>query len=256
MTGKVYFASDFHLGMDARLSSIEREKKVVRWLDMVSQDAEEIYIVGDLFDYWFEYKHTVPKGFVRILGKLAAIRDMGIPVYFFTGNHDMWLFRYFEEELDIPTYRAPITRCIKGKNFFIGHGDGLGPGDRGYKMLKAVFANAFCQWAFKWIHPDVGLPLMRFFSQTSRKYTGDEAPFTNPEKEWLVHFSNQHRKTNEIDFYIFGHRHLPIDYRITSGNARYINLGEWMHACSYGVWDGNTFEIKFFESDITQIYGI
>jgi len=130
MPGKVYFASDFHLGMDARLSGIEREKKVTRWLDMVSQDAEEIYIVGDLFDYWFEYKHTVPKGFIRILGKLASVRDMGIPVYFFTGNHDMWLFRYFEDELDIPTYRAPITKSIKGKNFFIGHGDGLGPGDR------------------------------------------------------------------------------------------------------------------------------
>ena len=137
---KVYFASDFHLGIDGRLTSGEREKQIVRWLEYIREDAAAIYLVGDVFDFWFEYTTVVPKGYVRLLGKLAELRDQGIPIYFFTGNHDMWIFRYFEEEMGIPTYRKPIRREIMGKQFLIGHGDGLGPGDYGYKRIKKVFA--------------------------------------------------------------------------------------------------------------------
>ena len=167
MIKKTYFASDFHLGINARLSSLDRERQICRWLDLVSQDAEAIYLVGDVFDYWFEYKSVIPKGFSRILGKLAEVRDKNIPIYFFTGNHDMWMFRYFEDELGIPIYRQPIIREIHGKTFFIGHGDGLGPGDYGYKMIKKIFANKTCQWLFARLHPNFGLWLMNFFSGKS-----------------------------------------------------------------------------------------
>ena len=185
---KTYFVSDFHLGVDARLSSLEREKQICRWLDMVSLDAEAIYLVGDVFDYWFEYKTVIPKGFSRILGKLAELRDKNIPIYFFTGNHDMWMFRYFEEELGIPIYRKPIVRDIHGKTFLIGHGDGLGPGDHGYKFIKKVFAHPVNQWLFARLHPNFALPLMRFFSGKSRDAQDPavENRFRGSEKEYLI----------------------------------------------------------------------
>jgi len=255
MTKKVYFVSDFHLGVDALETSIEREKKIVRWLNEVQNDIEELYLVGDVFDHWYEYKKAVPKGFFRLFGKLAELRDAGIPVYFFTGNHDMWMFRYFEAEFGIPIYKDPVTRIIGGKKFFIGHGDGLGPGDHGYKLIKRIFNNKICQWIFGWLHPDVGLTLMKFFSVKSRQYTGEEDPFENPEKEWLVQFAEEYGQTNDVDFYVFGHRHLPVYYQLSNGRSTYINLGEWMYACSYGVWDGTVFELKFYDSKLTKIYG-
>ena len=256
MHKSIFFASDFHLGVDALTSSSEREKKIVRWLDEISDRTEELYLVGDVFDHWFEYSKVVPKGFVRLFGKLAEMRDAEIPIYFFTGNHDMWMFRYFEEEFGIPIYREPVTKTIFEKNFFIGHGDGLGPGDHGYKLIKNIFNNKACQWAFSLIHPDVGLSAMKYFSVKSRQYTGEEDPFGSPENEWLVRFSEEHSKKSDIDFYVFGHRHLPVDYRLSNGKSRYLNLGEWMYACSYGEWDGQTFEIKFYESELNKLYGM
>lgn len=255
MSGKIYFASDFHLGIDAELTSIEREKKIVRWLQMVSKDAKTIYWVGDVFDYWFEYRHTIPKGYTRLFGQLSAMRDKGIDIYFFTGNHDMWMFRYFKDELDIPIYRDPIRLELDGKKFHIGHGDGLGPGDQGYKMIKKIFNHKLSQWFFSWVHPDWGLPLMRFFSAKSRAYTGDESAF-NPRKEWLVLYCLQDIKSQPTDYYIFGHRHLTIDYTLPDSSSRYINLGEWLYACSYAVWDGKELTIHFFESQHTHIFGL
>ncbi|MBK8626701.1 MAG: UDP-2,3-diacylglucosamine diphosphatase [Saprospiraceae bacterium] len=255
MSKKIYFASDFHLGVDALETSLEREKKIVRWLDECQSDMGELYLVGDVFDHWYEYKKVVPKGFFRLFGKLAELRDAGIPVYFFTGNHDMWMFRYFEEAFGIPIYRSPIIKIIGNSKFFIGHGDGLGPGDHGYKFIKSIFNNKICQWMFGWLHPDMGLSLMKFFSVKSRQYTGDEEPFSNPDKEWLVQFAESNQKKQNIDYYIFGHRHLPIDYTLSNGTSKYINLGEWMYAASYGVWDGTTFELKFYDSKMTKIYG-
>ena len=253
---KIYFASDFHLGIDARLSSQARERQIVRWLEQVQKDAHSIYLVGDVFDFWFEYKTVVPKGYVRLFGKLAEIRDKGIPIYFFTGNHDMWMFRYFEEEFDIPIYRAPIVREIMGKTFFIGHGDGLGPGDYGYKFIKRVFANPLCQWLFERLHPNFGIGLANFWSGKSRSsQANDTAQFLGEDKEWLI--SYVYRKVKEIkaDYFIFGHRHLPIDYTIKGTNSRYINLGEWMNFNSYAVFDGQDVQIAFFENEQGKVYG-
>lgn len=253
---KVYFASDFHLGVDARLSSAERERQLVRWLEQIRRDAAAIYLVGDVFDFWFEYRTVVPKGYVRLLGKLAELRDAGIPIYYFTGNHDMWMFRYFEEELGIPTYRAPIRREIMGKQFLIGHGDGLGPGDRGYKILKRIFANRACQWLFERLHPNFGIGVANYWSNKSRDADEPElAGFLGADKEWLIAYANRKLEQEAIDYFIFGHRHLPIDYTLNNGHSRYINLGEWLYHNSYAVFDGETVTLEFFENENGQVFG-
>lgn len=246
---KIYFASDFHLGIDARLTSREREKQIVRWLDTIKSDAAEIYLVGDVFDFWFEYATVIPKGFTRLLGKLAELRDSGILIYFFIGNHDMWMFRYFEEELDIPIYRKPIVKEILGKTFLIGHGDGLGPGDRGYKFIKAIFSNPLCQWLFARLHPNFGIRLASYWSGKSRDANTEEDKFYGAKNEWLITYANEKLDQQYADFFIFGHRHLPIDYTLKNKKSRYINLGEWMNFNSYAVFDGNNLEIKFFENE-------
>ena len=251
--GKIYFASDFHLGIDVKYTSKERELQLVRWFDQIKFDAEELYLVGDLFDFWFEYQHAVPKGYVRFLGKLAELRDAGVKVYIFTGNHDMWIFDYFEKEFDIPTYREPIMKEIKGKKFYIGHGDGLGPGDHSYKFLKKIFANKLCQWAFARLHPNFGIGLANFLSQSSRKAKNDDIVFTG-EKEWLSIHANEVNAKAPHDFYVFGHRHLPIDYTLADGKARYINLGDWMNYNSLAVYDGQQLKIAFFENENGKIY--
>lgn len=253
---KTYFASDFHLGVNARLTSSERERQMVRWLDEISQDAEAIYLVGDIFDFWFEYKTVVPKGFVRLLGKLAELRDQNIPIYYFTGNHDMWMFHYFESELGIPTYRQPIVRDIHGKTFFIGHGDGLGPGDQGYKFIKKIFANPVCQWLFARLHPNFGIGLANFFSGKSRALYPEAPAFLGEKEEWLVAYANRKLDTLPVDYFIFGHRHLPIDYILKNGSSRYINLGEWLYAASYAVFDGTELTLHFFEKDKNALYTI
>lgn len=243
--GKTYFASDFHLGVDAIETSIDREKRIVQWLDMVSKDADAIYLLGDLFDYWFEYGQVVPKGFVRLLGKLAELRDKEIPVYAFTGNHDMWMFGYFESELDIPVYKAPVRKVIKGKQFLIGHGDGLGPGDHGYKFIKKVFASPVLQWLFARIHPNSGIRMMKFFSGQSRDMTS-VPEFRGPEREWLIQYCNDVLKTEEFDYFIFGHRHIPIDHVLDNARSRYINLGDWISHYTYAVFDGENVELRQF----------
>lgn len=229
-------------------NSKERELKVVRWLDAIKSDAEAIYLVGDVFDFWFEYRTVVPKGYVRFFGKLAELRDTGIPIYFFTGNHDMWMFRYFEDELDIPIYRNPIIREIKGKRFFIGHGDGLGPKDYAYKRMKKVFNNPLCQWLFGRLHPDYGVRLASFASQSSRNHKGD-IDYTTKEEEWLYAYAVRKIKTVEVDYFVFGHRHIAMDLTLPDGKTRYLNTGEWFDKCSYLVVDDNEVKLQFFEND-------
>ena len=247
MRNKIFFASDFHLGDKDGEENKERERTIVRWLDSVKSEAKEIYLMGDLFDFWFEYRSVVPRGFVRIQGKLAEIRDAGIPIYFFTGNHDMWMFDYFEKELGVEVIKEPISKNILGKNFFLGHGDGLGPGDHGYKFLKKVFANPLCQWLFARIHPNFGFGLARFWSGHSRSKNPKIEKFHGEEKEWLISFAEEHSTYKDVDFYIFGHRHLPIDHQLKNGKSRYINLGEWMNFNSYAVFDGEKMQLEFFE---------
>ncbi len=251
---KTYFASDFHLGVDARLNSLDREKQICRWFDSISHDAESIYLVGDVFDYWFEYKTVIPKGFTRILGKIGELRDGGIPMYFFTGNHDMWMFRYLTDEFGIPIYREPQTIDIHGKTFFIGHGDGLGPGDYGYKFIKSVFANPMCQWLFARLHPNFGINLMRFSSKGSRKMQSHiEENFLGVDREWLIQFANEQLDTITPDYFIFGHRHLPIDWLLKNNTSRYINLGEWLHFTTYAAFDGTDISLQVFDNQNVKI---
>ena len=231
---KIYFASDFHLGAPDYATSLAREKKIVAWLESIEDSAREIFLVGDIFDFWFEYKRAIPRGFVRLQGKIAELTDKGIPVHIFTGNHDMWIFDYLPQELGVQLYREPIEREFFGKKYFIGHGDGLGPGDRGYKFIKKVFANKFCQWCFARLHPNFGIWLAEKSSKTSRAKTGkSDEVFLGEENEWLILFCKEMEKNNDHhDYYVFGHRHLPLEIDITE-NAKYYNLGEWINYCTY-----------------------
>lgn len=243
---KIYFASDCHLGVPDYASSLEREKIFVKWLDFIKNDASELYLLGDIFDFWFEYKSVVPKGYVRLLGKLAELSDSGIIIHYFTGNHDMWMFGYLQKELNVKLYRKPITCYINGKSFMIGHGDGLGPGDHGYKFIKKVFANKVCQWLFARLHPNFGIGLAKFFSRKSRIAHGiTDEKFLGEAKEKLIVYVKEKEQTAHFDYYIFGHRHIPLDMQI--GNARFFNLGEWVTHYTYAVWDGNNVELKKFQ---------
>jgi UDP-2,3-diacylglucosamine hydrolase len=244
---KIYFLSDFHLGVPNYQSSLQREKKIVAFLESIKQTADAIFIVGDMFDFWFEYKDVTPKGYVRLLGKLAELTDAGIPIHFFIGNHDMWMRGYFEKELNIPVYFEPKSYEWNGKKFFIGHGDGLGPGDHGYKMLKKVFRNRFCQWMFGLAHPYIGIGLANYFSRKSRKKTGTaDEQFLGEDKEWLIVFSKEVLEKEHFDYFIFGHRHLPLNYKL-SDSSRYINLGDWIKYFTYAEFDGTEVSLKKWE---------
>lgn len=243
---KIYFLSDFHLGAPDHATSLVREKRIVKFLDKIKSDAAQIFIAGDLFDFWFEYKKVVPKGFVRILGKLAELTDSGILIHFFVGNHDMWMDGYFEKELGVKVYHHPSEFELNDKKFFVGHGDGLGPGDHRYKFIKKVFRNKFSKWLFSVLHPHSGIGLANYFSRKSRATTGlIDQKFLGEEKEWLIIFSKQMLKKQHFDYFIFGHRHLPLDYKLNN-QSRYISLGDWIKYNSYAVFDGRNVELKFY----------
>lgn len=243
---KIYFASDFHLGVPDYQKSRERENLICNWLDEIKNDAEEIYLVGDLFDFWFEYKYAVPKGFIRLQAKIAELCDRGIPVHVFTGNHDMWMYDYLPRELGIILHHQPITKQYNGKTFFIGHGDGLGPGDRGYKFIKKIFRNKFCQWLFARLHPNLGIGMANFFSRSSRNKTKHENIYLGDDKEFLVQFCKEQLTRQHYDFFIFGHRHLPVEKQIA--NSIYINLGDWITYYTYAVFDGHKLELKKYKN--------
>lgn len=243
---KVYFASDNHLGAPTHNDSRPREKKFLEWLTMVEKDAAAIFLMGDLFDFWFEYKTVVPKGFVRTLGKLAEIADSGIPIFYFVGNHDLWMNGYFEDELGIPVFHSPQEVKINDTLFFIGHGDGLGPNDKGYKRMKKVFTNPFFQWLFRWLHPDLGVRLAQYLSVKNKLISGDEdAKFLGEEKEWLAAYSHRKLAEKHRDYFVFGHRHLPLNISLNE-TSKYINLGDWIHYFTYLEFDGTTAELKEF----------
>ncbi|MEO9144136.1 MAG: UDP-2,3-diacylglucosamine diphosphatase [Ginsengibacter sp.] len=244
---KIYFLSDFHLGAPDHDSSLLREKRVVRFLDEIKNDAAVIFILGDLFDFWYEYKKVVPKGFVRILGKLAELTDSGITIHFFVGNHDMWMSGYFEKELNIDVNHDPKEFEFNDKKFLIGHGDGLGPGDHRYKFMKKVFRNHFSQWLFGMLHPSAGIGLANYFSRKSRAATGKEdEQFLGEEKEWLIIYSREMLQKKHFDFFIFGHRHLPLEFKLNEESV-YINLGDWIKYFSYAVFENGTVTLKYYE---------
>ena len=242
---KIYFASDQHLGAPSPEASLPREKKFVTWLDTIKEDAGTIFLLGDLFDFWFEYKTVVPRGFVRVLGKLAELKDAGITIYFFVGNHDLWMRDYFQKELNIPVFHEPQEFEINEKLFLIGHGDGLGPGDHGYKRMKKVFTFPFFKWLFRWLHPDIGVRLGHYFSVKNKLISGDEdARFLGEENEWLVQYSRKKLIEKHYDFFIFGHRHLPLEINLNN-DSTYINLGDWIQYFTYGEFM-KTFKFKKF----------
>ncbi len=246
---KIYFASDFHLGIPDRETSLIREKRLVDWLEHVRKDAREIYLMGDVFDFWFEYKTVVPKGYVRLLGQLARITDAGIPVHLFRGNHDIWAFDYLEKEAGLVLHRKPVRMERDGKTFYLAHGDGLGPGDSGYKFLKRVFECRFCQWLFRWLHPDLGARMGLFFSRRSRcsnmaREGKNEGSLKDPENEMLYRYTQDLIGKNiTADYFIFGHRHRPLQVNIGKGCAMVI-LGDWITHFTYAVFDGKELHLK------------
>ncbi len=251
MNGKIYFASDFHLGIPDKKQSLEREKKLVRWLAMARKDASEIFLMGDLFDFWFEYRTAVPRGYTRLLGMLAEITDSGIPVHLFRGNHDMWAFSYLQEEVGLQLHRDPEFRTLNGKNFYLAHGDGLGPGDQGYKFIKKVFASRFNQWLFRLIHPDLGISMALFWSRKSRnaalqKEKKEEERNLRQINERLVTYSRDLIKQHpDLDYLVYGHYHFPVAASI-SQKATQVVLGDWITHFTYAVFDGNTLDLKEF----------
>ena len=248
---KIYFLSDFHLGAPNAQESLIREKKIVSFLEEIKTTAAQIFIVGDLFDFWYEYKTVVPKGYVRILGKLAEITDSGIPIHFFVGNHDMWMNNYLQTELNIPVYFEPAPFEFNGKKFLIGHGDGLGPGDHGYKLIKKIFRNKICQWLFGILPPQIGMGIANYLSRRSRAQAAPtEEKFLGPDKEWLIIYCKEVLLQQHYDYFIFGHRHLPINFNL-SASSLYINLGDWIKYFSYAVFDGVQLELKYYEAPLT-----
>ncbi len=245
---KVYFASDFHLGVPDHESSLIREKRIVSWLDEVKTDAHAVFLLGDIFDFWFEYNQSIPKGFIRLQGKLAELRDAGMPIYFFTGNHDMWMFDYFEKEMGIVIFHEPIQLTVNTLKLLVGHGDGLGQGDATYKLLKKFFNSGICQWLFARIHPNLGISIAKYWSRKSRiNNNAREEKFSGEENEYLLTYCRELEKKEHHDFYIFGHRHLPLDLKVGE-NSRYINLGEWVHFDTYAVVGSNSVELKVFKN--------
>ncbi|MHA3046749.1 UDP-2,3-diacylglucosamine diphosphatase [Riemerella anatipestifer] len=245
---KIYFASDQHFGAPTLEASKLREQKFVQWLEDIRNDAQVLFLMGDLFDFWHEWQFVVPKGFVRVLGKLAELKDQGIDLYFFVGNHDLWMKDYFEKELGIPVFFEKRYATINGKRFLLAHGDGLGPGDKGYKRMKKVFTNPLAQWLFKWLHPDISMRIALYLSQKNKMISGEEdKEFLGEDKEFLIQYSKEKLKSEHIDYFVFGHRHLPMILEVGAG-ASYVNLGDWISYYSYGVFDGSQFQLKYLSN--------
>jgi UDP-2,3-diacylglucosamine hydrolase len=244
MKKNIYFASDFHLGSPDHASSRQREDRILRWLNFITPSCSELFLMGDIFDFWFEYKTVVPRGFTRTLGKIAEIADSGVEVHFFTGNHDVWVFDYLPEELGMTLHRNEFRTEISGKKFFLAHGDGLDLSDKGYILLKKLFTSKTLQWIFARIHPNFALSLGHRWSKHSRisnGITGEE--FKGTTNEGMFIFAESILRNEKFDYFIFGHRHVMIDCPIGE-NSRYINLGDWINHFSYGVFDGEKFELK------------
>ncbi|WP_432708781.1 UDP-2,3-diacylglucosamine diphosphatase [Pedobacter sp.] len=247
MIKNIYFASDFHLGAPSYEQSRVRERRIVSWLNQIEPSCSELFLMGDIFDFWYEYRLVVPKGFIRLQGKLAEMSDSGIKIYFFKGNHDMWVNDYFTKEMGIQVISDEYIIERNGKRFYLHHGDGLGPGDEKYKLLRKVFRNPVCQWLFSLVPPQIGLGIGSAWSAKSRRDGLEEQVFMGEENEWLAIYSKELLAKEHFDYFIYGHRHLPLDLQLNE-NSRYVNLGEWMKYNSYAVFDGNELSLNYFEA--------
>lgn len=244
--GKIYFVSDVHLGAPALNNNRDREILFAKWLDEIKDDVAELYLMGDIFDFWYEYKKVIPRGFSRILGRLADLADKGVVVHFFTGNHDLWAFDYFPEELGVILHKKEIIKEIRGKRFFLAHGDGFDAGDKGYIFLKKIFTNNILHWLFSRLHPNFALTIAHKWSKSSRLAKMDNEIEFEVNKEGMYKFAENFLKTEFVDYFIFGHRHRMSDAKIGQ-NSRFVLLGDWIKNFSYGVLDGEKFELKRYK---------
>lgn len=239
---KVYFASDFHLGVPSHQDSLIREKKIVRWLESISEDAGILFLVGDIFDFWFEYRYVAPKGHVRLLGKLAELSDKGVEIILFAGNHDLWFRSYLKNELQVEIIHEPVWFELNDRRFFVAHGDGLNPKDLKFRFIKSIFTNPLCQWLFGWLHPTIAFWLAKVWSQSSR----DWYQVKEHEHLALLQFARQLEVSNHHDYYVFGDCHVARLEPLAQG-AVYVNLGDWIQNFSYGVFDGQSLTLAKFE---------
>ena len=241
--GKIYFASDFHLGLQAGSPPLEREKRVVAWLNSISKDAKEIYLLGDIFDFWWEYKLVVPRGFTRFLGTIAKLTDSGIPVHFFTGNHDMWVGDYLSKECGLIIHTSPVTSIFNGKKFHLAHGEGLGTTDKSYKILLSIFHNKTLRAMYSSLHPSIGVGIGHRWSLNSRLGKGITKAFLGEEKEDLIRYAKTILENNNIDYFIFGHRHLATTYTLAP-DTEIVFLGDWIKNGSFAEWDGENLTFR------------
>ena len=240
---RIYFASDLHLGMHPPEESLQREKLFIEWLEEIRKDALELWLLGDVFDYWFEYKKVVPRGFTRFLGTLASLSDEGVEIHFIPGNHDIWVFDYLTTEINLKVHRTGNRKEWNTHRFYLGHGDGLHKGDRNYRMLQSVFKNKLIQWFYARIHPNGSIAFAHRWSKKSRMKHGTLGSFMGVDNEHQIQFARKEiEKHPDIEYLIFGHRHIPYDIRIAE-NSRVICLGDWIGNFTYGVFDGKEFQL-------------
>ncbi|MBQ8493721.1 MAG: UDP-2,3-diacylglucosamine diphosphatase [Alistipes sp.] len=248
-----YFVSDIHLGGGSREQAERTERAFCRWLDMVAEDATEIYLLGDIFDFWFEYLRVVPQGFTRTLGRLAALHDRGIRVVLLSGNHDMWTYDYLTRECGVEIVRKPTIRTIKGINIHLAHGDNMNiKGQPLLRLMNAFFRSRIARWLFRWlVHPDIAMKFGTWWSGKSRKSHGEER--ITPEKlDYLVDYARQHHAThNGTNHYIFGHMHLA--HHVTEDDVEILFLSDWSQAvATYATIDDNSkLTLNTFDIDET-----
>ena len=243
---KIYFISDVHLGAPGLKNNRERELLFAKWLDEIKDDVAELYLLGDIFDFWWDYKKVVPRGFTRILGRIADLADSGVDIHFFTGNHDLWAFDYLTEELGVTVHHNEIVREIKGKKFFLAHGDGLDANDKGYLFLKKIFTNKTLQWMFSRLHPNFAFALAHKWSKSRQIAKVNFIDEFDENKEGLFKFAENFLKEELVDYFIFGHRHVMLNTKIGE-SSNFILLGDWIKNYSYGVFDGENFELKKYK---------
>lgn len=235
----IYFLSDAHLGSLAIEHRRMQERRLVRFLDDIKEKASAIYLLGDMFDFWYEYKYVVPRGYTRFLGKLSELTDMGVEVHYFTGNHDIWAYDYLAKECGVTLHTKPLTTEIYDKVFFIAHGDGLGDGDKKFKLIRGIFHNRLCQRLFSAVHPRWGMWFGLQWAKHSRlKRKEGEPPYMGDDKEQLVLFTKDYMKGHaDVDYYIYGHRHIELDLQLTK-RVRMMIIGDWISHFTYVVFDG------------------
>lgn len=267
---KIYFLSDVHLGASYHKKHFgqpgyqsishesknnplfvehEIERKLCRWFDSVRKDAKIIYLLGDIFDYWFEYKNVIPRGFTRVLGKISELTDEGIEIHFFIGNHDIWITDYLQNECGLITHTKPLIIEHDGKKFFLSHGDGLGDESKSFRIIRRIFHSKKLRIPFAAIHPRWTVGFAHAWAKHSRE-TGEMLDYLGEDKEYLIRYSKkQLEQTPEINFFIFGHRHILLDLPIST-TCQTIILGDWINFYSYGVWDGNNFMLETFDDKL------